>query len=250
MKKDFLRTGLLWIFFSFTTHAFCSETLRETTVRADKATFDRETIFLSGDVYVINDEYEIHSQRATLYRDEKKQSKIEYPWIEIAEKVFAKFYEKYFLECEKVNIDYIDRQLLFSGKKPIHFYDDQRKVIADTAYVEFFEQNSDFQIEKIILLGNIEMYASSLKGDDRGEQYAIADRVEYYPAREVVYLKADAGKRVLFFDRIKEITISAESVKATRKGEKEMIEGIGDVRFIFKEDEIKHLKDKFALKDL
>jgi len=236
--------ALLMALFLFQTALLSADT---TQVRADSAVFDGDTIILQGQVHVSNESYQIHSHRATLLRDEERQSRLDFPWIELAEGVKATFYNKYFLECDKVKADYLVHTLIFTSSGKVFFHDEKSKVYAERAEVDYDEEKGEFKVAKITLFGDVELFSSN--EEEKTEQYALADRVECFPKEEVIFLKADEGKRVLFFDKTREITISAEAVRASRREGKEIIEGLGDVRFIFKEEEFEKLKKRFALRN-
>lgn len=238
---------LFFLFLSFFCFGFDHT---DTTVKADSATYDGARILLKGNVDISNKSYEIQSQTAILTRDLEKKTRFEFPWIELDEKIHAHFLSQYFLECDKVLFDYVAQHLLFTSENRIYFYENQRKVYAEKADVEYFENEKGVQISKITLTGNVEMHHVCEEAGEKKEQYALADRVEYYPEKELIFLKADPEKRVLFFDKIHEITISSQTVKAQKKEGKESIEGIGDVRLVFKEDELEKLKKRFKFNQL
>lgn len=230
------------LFFLFSVSSLFADT---TTVKSDCAFFDGDIITLTGNVQVTSENYQIYSKQASLLRDEKKQSRFDFPWMELSEGVKASFYGKYFLECDKVNVDYIAHTLVFTSKGKIFFHDEKSKLYAERAEVDYIEEQSGFRLAKITLLGDVELFSSNEK--DNTEQYALADHVECYPKEEVIFLRASQEKRVLFFDKTREITMSADSVRATRNEGKEIIEGLGDVRFVFKEEELEKIKERFKL---
>lgn len=213
-----------------------------TCLEANAAFFDGEKIDLLGQIKVSNNAYVIFADQAILTRDSEKKSALEFPWAELKGTIKATFYEKYVLECDQVNLDYVARTLIFSGQKPILFHDTTRKLFADHAVVEFMENRGDFEVAKIKLQGNV--YMMSLPTTAQA-QYAVADRVEYYPKEERALFFAEGEKRVLFCDKEKQLEISAQEVHAEKREKKDFIEGIGDVRFTFKEEEFDKLKEKF-----
>lgn len=92
------------------------------------------------------------------------------------------------------------------------------------------------QATKITLEGNVRM----VNGEQT--QFAMADHVEYFPNEKTMIFTSDS--RVYFYDKQKQIQLSAKKVRATR-GEEDEIEGYGDVRFIFGQEEIEQLKRLF-----
>ncbi len=97
------------------------------------------------------------------------------------------------------------------------------------------EKVGTFQPTKITLEGNVRMIKPETG------QYALADWAEYFPNEKRLVLTAES--KVLFFDREKEIQMAAPKVEALENGQS--IEGFGDVRFVFKSDELEKLKNQF-----
>lgn len=220
-----------------------------TTVASENAHFNGESITLAGGVKIFNESYEIRSKHAVFIKDEKHLSALEFPWIELSDDVSASFYQKYFLQCCHVYLDYLQKTILFLGEgKRVYFQDEENELYADKALVDYEEENEKFVLKKITLTGNIEMRV--LDNEEKKEQYACADIVECFPEEESVILKGTNNNRVLFFDKGRGVTISAEMVKAQKKEGKEVVEGMGDVRFVFKDDEIEKLKNQFGFKNL
>lgn len=118
--------------------------------------------------------------------------------------------------------------------------------------VTFYYQWQDRHLvpEKMILEGHVRLM-NRFDGH-RGEagsilHYALADRVECFPKLQEIFLTSDNGKRVLFFDKVNNIQMSAPSLKVRHDPatQKEAIQGLGDVRFTFIEKELEQLKSHF-----
>jgi len=64
-------------------------------------------------------------------------------------------------------------------------------------------------------------------------------------------LKANRNARVLFYDKVNNIQVSADTLKVNRDPHtnKESIKGTGDVRFTFVQQELDQLREQFNLKD-
>jgi lipopolysaccharide export system protein LptA len=79
--------------------------------------------------------------------------------------------------------------------------------------------------------------------------YALADLVEYFPKQQEMILTGANGNRVLFFDRVNNVQMSAPSLKVMHDTttKKDAIQGVGDVRFTFVEKELDQLKQHFPL---
>jgi lipopolysaccharide export system protein LptA len=82
-------------------------------------------------------------------------------------------------------------------------------------------------------------------------QYTLADLVEYDPEKKEMVLSGKNGKRVLFYDKVNNIRMSAPSLKVRRdeKSPKGIVQGIGDVRFTFVKNEFDQLRQHFQFKD-
>ena len=80
-------------------------------------------------------------------------------------------------------------------------------------------------------------------------QYALADELEYQPHSQEIVLKAQEGNRVLFFDKINGVQMSAPGLKIHHDSmkRKDTVQGIGDVHFTFVEKELEQLKKRFHL---
>lgn len=213
-----------------------------TTVESDVATYDGNQIVLSGDVTIQNVMGTVNAEKALLKRDVEGKSKIDFPWAELSENVVAKLNDGGIFECSKVIFDYNNLRSDFLGPSEIHYKGPRGEVYACSASIDFEEREGSMQPVKITLSGGVRMIHK-----EPTEQYALAEIVEYYPKEEVVILKAKPHEHVLFFDQSKGIQLAASQVKAKKNGEngKEQVQGIGDVCFVFKEEELGKLKDRF-----
>src|SRR5262249_30835599 len=84
-------------------------------------------------------------------------------------------------------------------------------------------------------------------------QYALADRVEYFPKnQEALFSTKGSGRRVLYYDTANDMQVSAPALRIKRDQvtHKDSVKGIGDVRFNFVEheiDQLEQLRKRFAL---
>lgn len=130
--------------------------------------------------------------------------------------------------------------------------DRQGEIYADTVHIDYLNAPQGFILSKIILEGNVRLLNRSAAGDeDQGKflQYALADKVEFYPEKHEMFLQAKEKKRVLFLDKKNSLQISAPALKINRGGDasKDSIQGIGDVRFSFIEQEFEQFKERFRI---
>jgi len=86
--------------------------------------------------------------------------------------------------------------------------------------------------------------------DESSKQYALAERVDYYPETGEMLLYAADDARVLFYDQDEEFEVSAPALKIQRnkKPLKHAVFGLGDVRFHFADDEKEQLKKRFNVR--
>jgi len=134
----------------------------------------------------------------------------------------------------------------------VHYIDPVGEIYADQFSVSSEQKQGKNVPSHIIFRGNVYI-CNQGDGSDSAEsllkQYILADKVEYYPQTKEMYLSAKEGKRVLFYDKIDNLQVSAPSLKIKRDlvSKKESIQGYGDVRFNFIEHELEKLKSRFLL---
>jgi hypothetical protein len=125
------------------------------------------------------------------------------------------------------------------------------EVYADQVVIDYQWKNQQLNPKKIILNGNIKLL-NRFDGhvqESGGSvlHYALADHMEYLPDAQEVILSAKQGQRVLFYDKINNVQMSAPSLKIhqDQTTQKQVIQGVGDVRFTFIEKELEQLKKQF-----
>lgn len=147
------------------------------------------------------------------------------------------------------------RILMDSAADQIHFQGIIGEVFSDHVTVNYSYEQHAITPSKIVLDGNVKLLnyvnADLAKGGEMVLQYALADQIEYFPAVHALNMSAQSPQRVLFFDRINHMQISAPGLKVVKDATtgKEVIQGLGDVRFRFLEQEIYHLKKRFFFQE-
>ncbi|MFN0065537.1 MAG: hypothetical protein ACKVOH_04790 [Chlamydiales bacterium] len=218
------------------TTLFASETM----VESDNARYDGNQITLKGHVVVENDMGRLSAGSAILLRDTEKSTDIDFPWIELYNDVYFLLLEGRQLKCDKAYLDHTKQQAKLVGNPLLHYFDGLGEVYANTALVDYAKVNGKLQATKVTLIGGVQM------ANSKNDQYALAEEVEYYPQEELMWLRGHK-ERVLFYDRKKQVELSARVVRAQRDVDKrESVEGVGDVRFLFGAEELKKLKQGFA----
>ncbi|MCC5832403.1 MAG: hypothetical protein JJU12_05100 [Chlamydiales bacterium] len=211
----------------------------EITVESNEAHYNGSTITLIGEVAVENAMGRVTAEKAVLTRDEARMTKIDFPWIELSQAVTLTLPDESRLNCERVLIDYTKMTSHFIGR--VSYLDERGEAWADEAFVDYVEAEGSIKPTKVRLVDNVKLVFSE-KG-----QYALADLVTYYPDQQLVILEGKKEKQVLFFDKERDMQLSARQVRAARDPEtkRDSIQGVGDVRFVFGQDELFKLKDHF-----
>lgn len=125
-------------------------------------------------------------------------------------------------------------------EKPIEYFHDQMKLIADTAELKYEQLGRNITAKQLQLTDNIQL--SSLQDSNR---CAVADKFNFFPEEKKIILSANPGNNVLFWDREQDLSISAKEVHITRTEKGEKIKGVGNVRFAFSSAENALLKKLF-----
>lgn len=128
----------------------------------------------------------------------------------------------------------------------VHFKDLIGEIFADKVQLYYSTLENKISISKIILEGNVRL-KDKQDADGHVLHYALSDSVEYIPDSKEMLFKANARKRVLFFDQVNNLQVSAPALKIKRdlSTNHESIQGFGDVRFSFLEKEYTQLRSKF-----
>jgi lipopolysaccharide export system protein LptA len=129
------------------------------------------------------------------------------------------------------------------------------EIYADRVQMNYVWQDNQLIPEKMILEGHVHLmnrFDGHLEEVGSVLHYALADRVEYFLKQQEMVLTSTKDSRVLFFDRVNNVQMSAPHLKVWRDPttQKEMIQGLGDVRFTFMEKEFEQLKRHFTLTDV
>jgi hypothetical protein len=125
---------------------------------------------------------------------------------------------------------------------------------ADEIQIDYSIAGASADPSKIILKGNVKMlnrFDGHVQESGAVLQYALADYAEYYPASKEMALSGTGEGRVLFYDKVNNIRMSAPSlkIKHDEKSPKGSVQGFGDVRFTFIENEFDQLRKHFQFKD-
>jgi len=228
-----------------------------TTIQSDNAVYNGHELQLTGSVVVENALGKVTAERAVLRKDDLRRSKIDFPWLEIHDNVHVQLSDGRYLNCSKVVLDYLARTGLFTCEsidKPsdakVYYRDTLGEIYSDAIKVEFSSEETGYKPTKITLIQRVQLINRKppKEGAEPSVQYALADQVDYFPGDETMFLQAFDQRRVLFFDQQKNMQLSAKSIRAKRDQDgQETIQGMGDVKFTFAQDELQKLKDRFHL---
>lgn len=138
--------------------------------------------------------------------------------------------------------------------KQVFFENVMGEISADQVQIVYEKGQQLMQPKKINLMGNVQLFNrfnGHVQESSSVLQYALADQMEYFPNSQDMLLTGKNGNRVLFFDKINSLQMSAPGLKIhlDKSTHKESVQGIGDVRFTFIEQEFNQLKARFRIGD-
>ena len=147
-----------------------------------------------------------------------------------------------------------DESELQNEQSQVYIEDVLGEMYADLVSIDYRWEEGRFLPKKVILEGHVKLMN---RFDGHVEEVgsvlhnALADRVEYSPEEHEMVLSASDGNRVLFYDKVNNVQMSAPSLKVVQdpSSDKEIIKGQGDVRFTFLEKELAQFKQHFKQKD-
>jgi lipopolysaccharide export system protein LptA len=218
----------------------------ETMVESDEARYNGELITLSGHVVVENTMGRITADLAILKKDPEKRTKIDFPWIELKHHVLLTLADGGILNCATLFLDYTTMSAWIGGDPQVIYSDALgRQVFADRAHIDYQEVNGTLEATRVTLYDNVRLVNLG-SVEKPTSQYALADEVTYFPPEQRMVLEGRQN-RVLFYDTLRDVQLSARSVCAQkdRVTQKESVQGIGDVRFVFGPDELEKIKTRF-----
>lgn len=226
---------------------------RETTFYADSLTWniDTQQLLFKDNVHVEQNEFGTFdaTDQILIQQDAQRQLRI----LIATGDLVLKLPRERTLTCHgTLIIDHMKRTLELTGT-PLTFCDPHGEIQADQATFTYaFDHEQHPEIVKITLSQNVKIadFATVNKvKSDMCLHYILTDHATLDPSTQTVVLTADPGKRTLLFDKVNNIQASAPGLTVTRNKatQKETIQGIGDVRFNFSENELNRLKQQFEM---
>lgn len=139
-------------------------------------------------------------------------------------------------------------------KNQVYIEDVLGESYADCVRILYHWEGSQLVPKQVIMEGHVRLlnrFDGHVEEAGSVLHYALADRIEYSPEKQEMILTASEGNRVLFFDQVNNMQMSAPSltIQQDPASKKDMIKGIGDVRFTFLEKELAQFKQHFKQKD-
>lgn len=134
------------------------------------------------------------------------------------------------------------------GDHQIIFRDPMGEIRGNLLAIEYaLGQDKILHPEKMTLKGDVRLLNRSALDPEKPQaffEYILADQMEYIPDTKEVHLTAYHPHRVLLYDRVNHLQVSAPEIKLRRnqQTQKDSFEGIGDVRFNFTEEEAAQLR--------
>lgn len=144
-----------------------------------------------------------------------------------------------------------------SKGKQVHYVGPMGEMYTDLLrlfYDSSFTDLPSFCVSKVQLTGHVRLKNKTPldpNQDHSVRQYALADQLVILPSEHLMTLSCMGDRRVLFYDEINQIQMSAPGIEIfrTKTPQQESVRGLGNVRFSFREHEIKSIAEHFQLFD-
>lgn len=133
-----------------------------------------------------------------------------------------------------------DKAGIVLEKEQVFFSDNYGQIFADRVFIDYQEVEGKFNPVKMQLVGNVRLQNDT--------QYALADEAVLEFGKNILTLQSKTRPRVLFYDELNKIQASAPALEINRdpKTGQDVVRGIGNVRFLFAEEELVELKKRFS----
>lgn len=179
---------------------------------------------------------------------QKKVSKIDCEGESFFVHVDDKKEEHFLTTAGKLSIDHDNHILTILSKEgeKMTYKDHHGHIMANTGYLYYKLEDGKIIPDKLCLEGDICIVNQFAASKDSLTQYILADVADYtFADKELTLAKRE--NRVLFYDKINQIELSAPELKIKRDvvTEKDSIRGVGDVRFVFAAQELEKIKNRF-----
>jgi len=137
-----------------------------------------------------------------------------------------------------------------NGNGQVYIDDVLGEMFADTVYIYYQWLEQKISPEKVVLDGSVRLinrFDGHMEESGSVLHHALADRVEFFPLKNEMVVTSQGENRVLLIDKVNNVQMSAPTlnVKYDPATKKESIQGLGDVRFTFIEEELSKIKRQF-----
>lgn len=148
-------------------------------------------------------------------------------------------------------IDHIQHMAtIYSPEEPIVFKDSLGEITAHRATVHYLGEEKPLFV-RFLAEEDVRIHSFATVDELVSESFLhtiLTDRAELDAGEQSLILSADEGKRTLLYDHVNHLQVSAPTLKVHRDiaTHKDKIEGQGDVRFSFTEQELERLKQQLS----
>ncbi len=227
----------------------------------------QHTLQLTGDVNITqNGSLHIHTDHELLISQAIVNDKRVLKFLQSPENTYIDYTDTQKGNTHRIHcpgffsIDHERQEMVFQGLKDIsgknneelqvYIEDVLGEMYADRVRIHYTWEERQLVPARTILEGHVRLmnrFDGHVEETGSVLHYALADVVEYFPKQQEMVLKGSNGNRVLFFDKVNNVQMSAPSLKVIHDTttKKEIIQGLGDVRFTFIEKELEQLKQHF-----
>jgi hypothetical protein len=164
----------------------------------------------------------------------------------------------HYLNCYgPLKMDYETQQILMNSSqmenKQVHFSNLMGDIFADSAILTYQKEGSRFVPLSLYMQGSVKVI-NRFNGHEKESglelQNILADTITYFFEKKEMHLSSHSPNRVLLFDRINNMQMSAPAFIVTHdESYRPTVKGVGKTRLKFAERELQQMKYYFNLKD-
>ncbi|MCB1111433.1 MAG: hypothetical protein H7A37_01420 [Chlamydiales bacterium] len=218
--------------------------------KAATATWQGNTLYLSGDMEFSNEEFgTLTSDGTALFAFDSGDGGLHLHGITLEKRTTYHYIdprtagERYLVNEGIVYLDNTAHTLTISAPpgEQVYYRDHIGELYADIITVAYSAE--DMRPEAITIQDNITFLN---RVGEEVFQYGLADKVVIDPKTQTVVMSAPARGRVLFVDNLNKIRMSAPALALRHDNGSTSVKGVGSVRFSFLEQELEQIKQHFG----
>ena len=228
-------------------------------IRSRTARYGKELLTLTGDVFLLHALGEMQAENAALRRAPHGGAQLGLQDLELKDNVIVRLNNGVLpqggmadVTSQQIYWDESKHTLTLTGQ--VYYKDRLGEVWADEM-VFYYDVEAENRLEPkyALLTGHVKMLNDAPYNVTSAAppvlQFALADQVDYFPQTGQLLFDSKEGNRVLYFDKIRDMQVSAKTLRAQRQTPqaKESVQGEGDVHMTFSEGEWDRLKQQFSL---